>query len=286
MGPEGALGPFSKVLTMEAVEIAVETPAITVREHITGKPSFTWEKLLSASKYEIHRAPSGTDAFTRIFTTGHLSFTNTSAEVGVSYDYKIRAVLTAGGYSDFSNVLTLQAVEIIPEPPVLAAKTYDGDKPSMKWNKVLGATKYEVHRAAAGTGEFVRVYTTVYLSFTNTSAPGGVALEYKVRAVMADGSLGEFSNVLTFEAGDFIITAKEQASGKPSMKWSKVPSAVKYEIHRAVGLEDFERIYTTTYVSYTNTGAPGGVVVYYKIRPVFADGSTGEFSNVITITSA
>ncbi len=285
----GGYTDYSNVITFRQEDTS-PAPVIAAKAHTSGKPSMKWDKLAGASEYEIYRAVSGTGAFALIYTTTYGSFTNTGALDTVSYDYKIRAVWSAGGYSDFSNVLTFAATEAAPIAPVLAAKAHTSGKPSMKWDKLDGASKYEIYRAVSGTDAFALIYTTTYGSFTNTGALDTVSYDYKIRAVWSAGGYSDFSNVVSFPAEEAapaapVLTAKTHTSGKPSMKWDKLPGAT-YEIYRAVsGTGNFSLIYTTTWGSFTNTGAASGVSYDYKLRAILPDGAYTEFSNILTVTS-
>ena len=75
------------------------------------------------------------------------------------------------------------------------------------------------------------------------------------------------------------------SSGKPTLKWSAVDGAVKYEIWRATSKTGtYSKYYTTTSTSYTNTSAVAGYTYYYKVKAIAANGKASNFSVVKSIT--
>ena len=69
----------------------------------SGKPKVTWNAVEGADKYEVWRATSSTGTYTKMYTTANTSYTNTGAEVGKTYYYKVKAVY-GESTSDFSEV--------------------------------------------------------------------------------------------------------------------------------------------------------------------------------------
>ena len=68
--------------------------------------------------------------------------------------------------------------------------------------------------------------------------------------------------------------------GKPKISWSKVDSAVKYQVYRSTDGKKYSRITWTAKTSYTYENATIGTKYYYKIKAVRADGAMSDYSNV------
>ena len=69
---------------------------------------------------------------------------------------------------------------------------------AIKWNKVIGAKKYQVYRAAKKNGNYKKVSTTAKTSFTNKKLKKNTKYFYKVRAIATVGGKtykGAFSSV-------------------------------------------------------------------------------------------
>ena len=119
------------------------------------------------------------------------------------------------------------------------ANTKDGI--TVKWNKVTGATAYQVYRKV-GTGSWKLIKTTTSTSMTNTKLTNGSKYQYKVRAIVkVDGKIvntGSYSAIKTM----YRLTRPTLASGtkniatkKIVVKWNKNTKATGYQIKYVKG---------------------------------------------------
>lgn len=256
----------------------------------SGKPRMTWSKVDGAETYKIYRSDSKDGVYKLAFTTTGTAFTNTSVEDVKTYYYKAVAISSKGDQynSAYSEVISITAKKQSTAPTVTDMGKQESGKPRIKWTSVSGATKYEIYRRVKGTGTFTKVYTSNYLSYTNTSAVGGTEYEYYVKAVFSNGSTGDASNIVTvmcYAGAPIVSDMGRQDSGKPRIKWSSVSGATKYEIYRRVkGTGTFTKVYTSNYLSYTNTSAVGGTEYEYYVVPILSNGTVGQASNTISVT--
>ena len=254
-----------------------------------GKPTLKWNNIDSAEKYEVYRSITGkTGTFFRSFVTTGNTYTNISAEPGHSYYYKVRGVSKDGTLGAFSDVVknTCNGAE----PSIVQGHNKDNGKPTLKWNDVVDAVKYEVYRSKSGNeGTFYKAFTTVGNTYTHISATPYETYYYKVRAVMSDGSVGKFGNVVWNSCIDVRLNPEKgnNTNGKPTLKWSTIEDAVKYEVYCSVSGKPgtFYKKFTTKGTTYTNTGAVEGKTYYYKVRAVFENGKNGIFSEIIKNTA-
>ena len=94
-------------------------------------------------------------------------------------------------------------------------------RPTLKWNAVSGAAKYEVYRARSRSGEYIKYSTVTGTSYTNTSyIEDGNTYYYKVRALKSDGTAGAWSSIVSVTYRK--PAAATVASGKcgDSAKWT------------------------------------------------------------------
>ena len=72
-----------------------------------GKPMLTWDKVDGATSYVVYRATTANGTYSKLYTTGGTSMTNTSAVSGKTYYYKVVAVSsrTSAADSAYSNVV-------------------------------------------------------------------------------------------------------------------------------------------------------------------------------------
>ena len=68
--------------------------------------------------------------------------------------------------------------------------------------------------------------------------------------------------------------------GKPKISWSKVGSAVKYQVYRSTDGKTYTSLIVTTKTSVTNTSAEIGTTYYYKAVAIRTDGIRSDYSNV------
>ena len=151
----------------------------------SGKVKISWEAVEGATKYEVYRATAKDGTYSRISTTSNASVTNTKAEAGKTYYYKVRAICdveaAAGAYSTIKSRTC-----DLPRPDVSIALS--SGKPKVSWDAVDGAVSYEVYRATSKSGTYTLVKTTTSLSYKNTSATAGKTYYYKVVAVCSKTS--------------------------------------------------------------------------------------------------
>ena len=85
----------------------------------------------------------------------------------------------------------------LPAPTVTGGNDAQG-RPTLKWNAVTGAAKYEVYRARSRSGEYIKYSTVTGTSYTNTSyIENGNTYYYKVRALDANGTAGAWSSIVS-----------------------------------------------------------------------------------------
>ena len=163
-------------------------------------------------------------------------------------------------------------------------------KPTVKWNAVSGAAKYEVYRAATRNGTYKLMGTVTGTSYTDESAYAGYIYFYKVRVVDAGGVKGNFSTILsgTCHCAMPVVSSGYVAStGKPTVKWSTVSGAAKYEVYRAATRNGtYKLMGTVTGTSYTDESADAGYIYFYKVKAVSKVRSAADsnFSAVVSAT--
>lgn len=178
----------------------------------------------------------------------------------------------------------------LPAPAVTSATDPASGKIMLKWAAVKNAEKYEVYRSSSKGGLYTKKITTDELGYTDTSAKAGYTYYYKVRAVAADGTKGDYSSVVyrTCDcAAPVVKGGNNAATGKVTLTWDKVSGAKEYVVYRAdYSNGTYTKMYTTKNTSYTNTTANAGYTYYYKVKAIsyktaYADSA---MSNMVTRT--
>ena len=84
-----------------------------------------------------------------------------------------------------------------PAAPTVTGGNDSQGRPTLKWNAVSGAAKYEVYRARSKDGDYIKYATVTGTSYTNTSyIESGSTYYYKVRALDANGTAGAWSSIV------------------------------------------------------------------------------------------
>ena len=274
-------------------------PTVTGGNDAQGRPTLKWNAVSGAARYEVYRARSKDGTYTKYSTTTGTSYTNTGyIENGNTYYYKVRALDangTAGAWSSIVSV-TYRAASTgtLPAPTVTGGNDSQG-RPTLKWNAVTGAAKYEVYRARSKDGDYIKYSTVTGTSYTNTSyIENGNTYYYKVRALKSDGTAGAWSSIVsvTYRAASTgtlpapAVTGGNDAQGRPTLKWNAVTGAAKYEVYRARSKDgDYIKYSTVTGTSYTNISyIENGNTYYYKVRALKSDGTAGAWSSIVSVT--
>ena len=287
---DGTAGAWSSVVSVTYKQ-TLPAPTVTGGNDAQGRPTLTWKAVSGAAKYEVYRARSKDGTYTKYSTTTGTAYTNSSyLTSGATYYYKVRALDANGNAGPYSAVVSVTCRLKLTAPSVTGGNDAQG-RPTLKWNAVSGAAKYEVYRARSMNGDYVKYSTVTGTSYTNTSyLANGNTYYYKVRALGSDGSYGPYSTPVsvTYKApfGAPLVTGSKDSQGRPALKWDKVTDAAKYEVYRARSKDGtYSLMSTQSATGYTNTSyLANGTTYYYKVRALKANGTASAYSSVVTIT--
>lgn len=154
----------------------------------------TWGAVSGASGYQLYRATSKTGTYTLLKDTTAKSFANTSLTTGNNYYYKVRAYRNQGTKKVYGSFTTVASVQPVPATPsnTKLVKVSTG-RVSFTWNKVSGASGYEIYRSSSKTNTFSRVKSTTSLHFINFGLTKGRTYYYKVRTYKMVGAKKVYS---------------------------------------------------------------------------------------------
>ena len=256
----------------------------------TGKIKLSWAKVTGAAKYEVYRATKLGGTYTKLTTTTGTSLTNTSANAGVTYYYKIKAIAskTSSANSAFSEIVS--RICHCAQPAVKVTNISSTGKIKLSWAKVDGAVRYEIWRATSKNGTYTKLSTVTGTSLTNTSAKAGVTYYYKVKAIASDTDANSsFSAVVSrcCDCAQPVVTIT-LSSKKPKLSWKAVDGADKYVVYRASSKNGTYTKVTTVYkTSWVNSSALSGRSYFYKVKALSnaSSSATSVYSSIVSITS-
>ena len=266
-------------------------PSVTGGNDSQGRPTLKWDKVAGAAKYEVYRARSMNGDYIKYSTQTSTGYTNSAyLTSGSTYYYKVRALDANGTAGPWSDVVAVTCRLGLTAPTVTGGNDSQG-RPTLKWNAVTGAAKYEVYRARSKDGDYIKYSTVTGTSYTNISyIENGNTYYYKVRALDANGTAGAWSSVVSVTYKQTLsapsVTGGNDSQGRPALKWDKVTDAAKYEVYRARSKDGtYSLMSTQSATGYTNTSyLANGTTYYYKVRALKANGTASAYSSVVTIT--
>ena len=162
-------------------------PTVKVSSNSYNSNKLSWNKVTGSSGYEVLRATSKTGTYKSVktITSGStVSYTDKSLATGTTYYYKVRAYRTGEKkkvYSSYSSVVSAKPVLKTPSVKL----TSGSKKATIKWEKISGASGYEVYRATSKSGKYSKIKTITKnstVSYVNSSLTKNKTYYYKVRA--------------------------------------------------------------------------------------------------------
>jgi fibronectin type 3 domain-containing protein len=152
-------------------------PTVTLTNTSTGV-KISWTKSTGAGGYYVYRKAPGDKKWTLINKASNLSYTDTTAKVGTTYYYTVKA------YSGktYSSYVTDKTIKRLTQPVVTLSNVTKGVK--ISWKKITGATGYIVYRkTASGSWSRIKTITSAStLSYTDTTGKNGTTYYYTVKA--------------------------------------------------------------------------------------------------------
>ena len=209
-------------------------PSVTGGNDSQGRPTLKWDKVAGAAKYEVYRARSMNGDYIKYSTQTSTGYTNSAyLTSGSMYYYKVRALDANGTAGPWSDVVAVTCRLGLTAPTVTGGNDSQG-RPTLKWDKVAGAAKYEVYRSYSQNGNYSKYSTQTSTGYTNSSyLTSGSTYYYKVRALDANGTAGPWSDVVAVTCRLGLtaptVTGGNDSQGRPTLKWNAVSGAAKYE---------------------------------------------------------
>ena len=273
---------------VKSIQCRPAAPGISIYR-TNGKPQLKWEAVNGASKYWIYRSTDG-ESYNYYDSTTKLSYTNTGAENGTKYYYKVKAVAVVSGknvasaYSNSKNLLTS-----LGAPYPNAWSEYGCIR--LVWQGGGGdADKYWIYRSTDGKNFKYYDYSENGC-YEDSGTKLGVTYYYKIKAICASNSNANsvFSKTVSAKVTpDLTDISVKLVNGKPHLSWKAPILAEKYWIYRSTDGKNFKYYDCTTKTSYTNKATTAGVTYYYKIKSVIyyeRQNIASDFSNTVSIKS-
>lgn len=264
----------------------VRAPKITSVKTIRGNAvEIQWEKAKS-HRYTVFRREIGGDWEILHDDFGGTKWVDKTVENGKTYRYTVR-VGTEGYYISDYIYNNGDAITYL-ESPKLNSLTNTDNAISVSWSAVEGATSYHIYRKNYGSSESWQKLAEVdssVLEYTDETADLQKSYRYTVRSDGADGIGSYNSDGLEYVVlGTPTVTVSSVSSYHPTVTWTSVLGAHKYEVYRSYENGEWKLIHTvktTSTPQYATTVKSVGTY-QFKVRALRDDGNVGEFSEPVT----
>ena len=248
----------------------------------SGKPYIYWSAVDGANRYEVYRSGSKDGTYSFLDSTANLNYTDSKANAGTTYYYKVKALAADGTDSSLSAAVAITCR--CARPVVKTDYWASTGKPYIKWTAVAGASQYEVYRSGSKDGTYTLLGTTTATNYTDSKANAGYTYYYKVKAISevksaANSSLSAAVAITCRCARPVVTPDYLTSTGKPYIKWAAVAGASQYEVYRSGSSNGtYEYVGTTTATNYTDSKANAGYTYYYRVKAISKVRSTANSS--------
>ena len=199
--------------------------AVTMTTHAKTSITLTWQKINSATGYQIFRAGE-TGEFTQVGTTTATTYKDTGLTNGTTYRYMVRTyAIVADNTADYSAVFTMTTK--VKAPTIKAIKGGNG-RVRIKWGKLSKADGYQIYRYDGAS--YVLVATLPVnktVKYINTGLVNGQTYRYKVcgyRRVNNVDYAGDQTKVYSAKAVKVAATSKKALLFKTKKAFKKSPA--------------------------------------------------------------
>lgn len=213
--------------TPQRVLVPVAQPAIKVKANAeSGKPEITFAELPGAESYILYRATSKKGTFKEVMTSEVPCFEDNTAAVGKRYYYKVTALgvnceTAESSYDDTYGKL--------PTPGITTGgQDLATGKPTIQWNQVEGATKYDIYRASKENGTYKKIKSgATGTTYTDASAKNNTTYFCKVVAV-ASNTKANSAKSAWYSVTSGNISAADAKIRKILIKMERYPNYLSY----------------------------------------------------------
>ncbi|WP_037614662.1 PA14 domain-containing protein [Streptomyces aureus] len=262
-----------------------------------------WSAVAGAASYRVYRAATENGSYTKVGTTGALSYRDATAEPGVTYYYRVTALDAAGNESARSGSVSGRRRDDTP-PSAVTGLTVTPAPYGFELHWDPDPTP-DVARYVVYAGDLVRsddgnvcwVHQVEWLftdttSYTYRTLPDGEERCFFVDAVDDDwNSHWEFTHEADIVSADELDTtpsvetpddgpvhltasAGEHGEGPATLSWDTVADATGYRVHRwNPDTGAYEQLATVPGYSFTDASAAKGTTHYYRVTALYADGT-------------
>lgn len=290
-------GEYSDVVsvrTLSSIDVAVPTGLSVSMQW--DRAVLTWDSVAGATGYELQYKSLNEPDWVSLSRTDLLTQTVSSLSEGVSYSFRLRAVVVYDVYTFYSDWTdAVEGVTLVQVPSVpldLVGYPY-GDYIDISWGVSSLATRY-VLEYKIQDGQFSELYSGTDFSYRHSGLTVDTDYFYRVKAVREINGIvseSDFSSEVQVNTGQirlavpsgFLLTSSDYTSA--DFSWEAVPSAVSYEVSYLKGESD-EFVVAGTFEGTTAkvSGLSDGYSYKFRIRSVGAGDLFSDYSELLDVS--
>ncbi|GAA3553227.1 hypothetical protein GCM10022197_05400 [Microlunatus spumicola] len=265
----------------------------------------SWSKVSASDldAYVVYRSTSKTlvPAKDAIGTTTSLAFTDAAPTAGSTSYYAVAARDKSGNVSKPSSVMTVKATDTsAPGTPSSLKATATGGGIALDWADVVvpDLAGYKVARASSSSGTYTTLTTSALTTsaFTDATAPAGATSYYRVTALDRTGNVSSAASTSakasaapapsTAPAAPTGLKATVSSANAVTLAWTAPSGSLTgYTVSRSTSSTGtFATVASpaATATGWTDTTAPAGTTVFYRLVATNAVGSSPEATTSAT----
>lgn len=230
-----------------------------------------WKKVSNASRYNIYLFNEKDNTLSKIASTTSTTYKIKKLKNNQTYTYCVSAARTVkkktyeGSKSAYVKV-TPQVKK--PSVPSLKISSVGNTVINLKWNKISGATGYEVYQLDNTTKKYLPIGKVTKTSVTVKSLTNGQSYSFKIRAYRTVGGItryGNFSSVKTGKPFTVSETAKSLSSMNYKATVKNTTSAKRLDNGKSISVKSGTQVTVITRRSPDSTcKLKDGTKVYIK----------------------
>jgi fibronectin type 3 domain-containing protein len=257
-----------------------------------GTIALNWSPVGGATRYRLYGNTTGnvTLADQEIALVTGTSYTHSGLSNGVTRYYRLVAENDAGA-SGAGNQVSATPTPGSPPVPTGVQATAADRVVNLNWQASAGATAYQAYWSTSPgvtvSDNLINIPSGTTLAHAGRT--NGTTYFYRFAAV---GPFGVSALSAEVSARPIVLPAQPSgvsvtgANGQATIRWSAVPGATEYRIHRSTSAgvtTASPAINGITGVSHTDTGLTNGTAYYYRVLALNAFGA-GELSSEVQVT--
>ena len=258
------------------------------------KIKLSWSKATGAKGYQVYQYENG--SWKKLPSVSGTSCTITDLDSVTTYKFRVRPYAKVGSKTIFGEYKTVSKSTTIGKPTIVEFSEITESSATLKWNKVAGATSYNVYYTNVSTG-FSTTATTTEDTITLTNLGKATNYKVKIRALNSGKKItGNYSDEFAFSTSPApvkITKAELTDEAYMNLSWTASAGADCYAVYyskiEADGTStEFKETGTTTSTSATVKGLkPGATYIFkvaaYKTLPSGRAYSTGALTDKFII---